>query len=215
MEGVKLQLNAPFTVRGRVVIETPKGWAAPKPPLVRLMPVSRGSRSFLDSELLARADAEGNFSLERVYPGAYQLDAPEPSEYYLDAVRLGDAEIAAPEVELSSGAAPIALVYRTNGGTVRGTVPKCASGGVVLVPQDPAMRWPGFIHSGRCDSNDRYEITAVRPGEYYALASPLDRSSPSWAPKFDDGLLNQASRITVRAGEAPSADLREIPQPEN
>ena len=28
MERVKLQLNAPFTVRGRVVMETPKGWAA-------------------------------------------------------------------------------------------------------------------------------------------------------------------------------------------
>ena len=61
----------------------------------------------------------------------------------------------------------------------------------------------------QCDSNDRYGIAGVRPGEYYALAfagnGPL--------PVLDRSLLNQASRVTVRAGEVSSADLRAIPQP--
>jgi hypothetical protein len=128
-------------------------------------------------------------------------------------VRLGEAELHAPELELSSGAIPITLVYKTNGGMVRGTVDNCASGGVVLVPQDPAMRWPGLIHRVRCDSNDHYEITSVRPGEYYALAVHTDVSSRRRLPTLDDGRLDQASKVTVRAGETCSADLRAIAQP--
>jgi len=108
-------------------------------------------------------------------------------------------------------------VFKTNGGMVRGTVEQCASGGVVLVPQDPAMRWPDLIREARCDGAPsgpgRYEITAVRPGEYYALALSGDGSTPFWTPKWDEALLSQASRVTVRPGEASSADLRAIPQP--
>jgi hypothetical protein len=210
LEVVKLRLSAPFTVRGTVVMETPTGWMAPKPSSVSLSRRLRGS--LLDLPVVARVNADNSFSLEHVYPGIYRLDAPTPPAYYLDAVRLGEAELAAPEVELSSGAVPITLVYKTNGGTVRGAVEKCSSGEVLLVPQDPAMRWPGSDRRVRCDSNDRYEIAAVRPGEYYALAFSGDGSSLFWQPKFDDQLLNQASRITVRAGEASSAALRAITQ---
>ena len=153
-------------------------------------------------------------------------------------MRLGGVTMPAPEVELSFGPVDISLVYKTGGGTVRGVVEKCASGGVLLVQQDLLMRLPGFVRNAICDSNDRYEITAVRPGEYYALAfSQVWRpkfdtgsfsmpreyfavfmfsdhgSTPAWAPKFDDGLLNQASRITVRAGEVSSADLHPVARP--
>jgi hypothetical protein len=218
-EGLKLQLNAPFTVRGKVVMEAPQGMAAPRfTRFVTLAPVDRRPGFRLPNPPPHNSpDADGNFSLENVYPGVYQIRALPPPAYYLDAVRFGDSEMASPEVELSSGAAPITLVFKTNGGTVRGTVEQCASGGVVLVPQDPAMRWPDLIREARCDGAPsgpgRYEITAVRPGEYYVLALAGDGSTPFWTPKWDDGLLSQAGKVTVRAGEASSADLRAIAQP--
>src|ERR1035438_1938032 len=65
--------------------------------------------------------------------------------------------------------AAITVVYKTDGGVVRGTAENCASGGVVLVPRDPSLR-RGFSRSGPCDSSDRYEVRAMRPGEYYAVA---------------------------------------------
>jgi hypothetical protein len=40
-----------------------------------------------------------------------------------------------------------------------------------------------------------------------------DGSTPFWTPRYDDGLLGQASKVTVRAGETSSVDLRAIPQP--
>jgi hypothetical protein len=155
-----------------------------------------------------RPDEGGNFSLENVYPGSYRVVPmpPPPLPYYLDAVRVGETDLGGPEVELSSGAVPVTVVYKTNGGAVGGTVEKCASGAVLLVPQDTARQWLGFLRAARCDSNDRYGIMGVRPGEYYALAFAGDGP----LPELDEGLLNQASKVTVRAGEASWVDPRAI-----
>jgi hypothetical protein len=71
-----------------------------------------------------------------------------------------------------------------------------------------------MVHGAKCDSNDRYEITAVRPGEYYALAFAGDGAFP-WTVILDGSLFNQASRLTVVAGETTSADLRSIARPPN
>jgi hypothetical protein len=95
---------------------------------------------------------------------------------------------------------------------VRGAVENCAAGQVQLIPQEPALRRGGFIHYARCDSNGRYEITAVRPGDYYAFA--LGGNGVAYAPQgWNDTTLTQASRVTVRAGEATQADLHAIPPP--
>jgi hypothetical protein len=161
-----------------------------------------------DGGIIARPDEAGNFTLPDVHPGTYRiipLPSPPPA-YYLDAVRLGDVDVAASEVEIMSGAPPITIVYKPNGGTVRGTAEKCGSGRVWLVPQDAARQWLGFLRVAHCDANDRYEFTAVRPGDYYALALPSDGPLPG----LDLALFAQAAKVTVRAGESTSADLRVI-----
>jgi hypothetical protein len=223
LEGVKLRLDPPFTLRGKVIMEAAQGAAAPRAAGVSLD--AHTSRSHRDNGIVigvasgspdARADADGNLKFDNVYPGAYRIIARNPAPgYYLDSVRVGEAEQSTMEVELFSGAAAITVVYRTNGGTVRGTAEKCASGGVVLVPQDPALRRPGFLHSRPCDANGRYEMSALRPGEYYVLALAGGGPDPWQRARLDDSLLSQATRITVRAGEASSVDLRAIPLPPN
>jgi hypothetical protein len=219
--GVKLQLNPPFTVLGRVLMEVPTGAPAPRMPSVALDP--HVSRSRRDNGIViglgsgspnARAGADGSLKLESVYAGSYRIIAMNPPPgYFLDSVRLGETEQSAAEVELSSGTVPITLVYKTNGGTFRGTVEKCNSGGVVLIPQEPGLRRPGFLYSKACDSNDRYEIGAVRPGDYYALALPGDGQDAWFRVRLDDAILNQAAKVTVRAGETSSVDLRAITPP--
>lgn len=156
----------------------------------------------------ARPDAAGNFSLQNVYPGSYRIVPmpPPPLPYYLDAVRLGETDLGGKEAELSSEAVAVTVVYKTNGGAVHGTVEKCASGPVLFVPQDAARQWLGFLRVAQCDANDRYGISGVRPGEYYALAFAGDGP----LPELDESLLQQAGKVMVRAGEASSADLRAI-----
>jgi hypothetical protein len=208
LEGLKLRLNAQVTVRGRVIMETMEGRTAPKAPMVSLRAFGHGRMS--EAAPPGRPDAEGNFTMERFYPGVYRFGGRDsaPPGYYLDEVRLGEAVLAAPDVEIDSGAVPLTLVYKTKGGTVRGSVENCAAGGVLLVPQNPVLRWPQSMLSATCDSSDRYQIPAVRPGDYYALAFPADKSSPIWSPEFDESLVSQAARIAVRAGETTSLDLR-------
>ena len=80
---------------------------------------------------------------------------------------------------------------------------------MLLIPQDPTIQSLGFFRSARCDATDRYEIRAVRPGDYYALAF----AEPGGAPQLDDILIRQAGKVTVHVDEALSADLRAIRRP--
>lgn len=134
---------------------------------------------------------------------------PPPPPYYMAAVRVGDASLTTAEIDLSSGAVPITIVYKADGGSVSGAAEKCAGGVVLLIPQNPAIQSLGFFRSARCDATDRYGITAVRPGDYYALAF----AEPGGAPQLDDSLISQAGKVTVHVDETVSADLRAIRRP--
>jgi len=159
-------------------------------------------------------DAKGDFQIQNVYPGPYQiLSGPSPPQYYLDSIRIGGRDALESGVEILPGAQPLTVVYKPGGGAVRGTVENCAAGTVRLLPRDKAMRRPGFLLFASCDSNDRYAIAAVRPGDYYAIAIAGDSPTRWYAAMWDDdGLVNNASTVTVRAGENSSADLRAIKQ---
>jgi len=219
LENVQLRLVPPLTLRGKVILEVPQDGLidmAPPKPLPGPVNLSvRGGHIHSDVELFLGAvidpDAKGDFTIQGAYPGVYGLASllqPPPAPYYLDAVRVGGADLAMQDVEISSEVA-ITVVYKTDGGSVRGTAEKCASGAVVLVPRDPSMRGRGFSRSGACDSSDHYEVRSVRPGEYYALA--FAGNGPVLAA--DETLLRQAVTVTVRAGEASSADLRAVTRP--
>jgi hypothetical protein len=235
IENVQLRLGAPFSVQGRVVREAGRdemkaGANAPEPP--RLIPhAGRTSADFgaaswmLQPETMARpgfrtilfdqdgaitadANQDGNFGFKSVYEDRYRI-APlaAPAGYYLDSVRVGEADVAAAEVQFSAGMLPITVVYKTGGGVLRGAVEKCATGAVLLIPTEAERRWFGFLHSVRCDATDHYEIVAVRPGEYYAVAFAGSDSAPS----LDEGVLKQSRLITVQAGETVTADLSATP----
>jgi hypothetical protein len=215
VENVKLRLVPPLTLRGRVVMQGPKG-APEAGPEALILSLSGGRNSRegdlgLGGSVLAEPDANGDFVVPDAYPGVYRLGPLLPqmrSPYYLDAVRIGDADLTMQEVEISSDVA-ITVVYKADGGSVHGKAENCASGGVVLVPSDPARRRPGFSKSAACDSNGNYQVDAVRPGDYYALA--FAGNGPVLT--VDDVLLNQAVKVSVRAGEASAADLKTITKP--
>jgi len=218
VENVKLRLLAPVTIRGKAIVE------GSKRPLPRTTPIvlsRHGERGSPDEDFVtedfapaisvpAVPDSNGEFVME-VQPGTYHLGVmlqPAPPPYYLDAVRIGGGDLTMQEVEISSDAA-MTVVYRTDGGSVAGTAENCASGGVVLIATDPVRRGHGFSKSGACDASGHYEVSAVRPGDYLALAL----AGNSVLPEFDDALLNQGTRVTVRANEATSADVKAITKP--
>jgi hypothetical protein len=215
LENVKLQLMEPLAVRGKVVTDAPKDAPRLRPgPLLLTRRsgsvVADGAPGPIDTAP-AIPGANGDFILQDVYPGLYRLErrlqlATEP--YYLDAIRVREADLMTQDVQLASDV-EITVIYKADGGAVRGVAENCASGGVLLVPRDPVRRLAGFSRSGPCDANGHYEVTAVRPGDYYALAI----AGNSAVPAIDEAILNDAVKVTVRAGEVSAADLRAITRP--
>lgn len=137
--------------------------------------------------------ADGHFRFEGMYPGSYVLQpgGPPPPAYYLDSIHQGVTPVW-DAVEISGDSPELTIAYKTHGGTVRGSVEKCGSGQVLLVRQDR----PRGTLVADCDALGRYQINAVRPGEYYAVAVPDFSLRP-----FDAALTQMATRATVRAGE--------------
>jgi hypothetical protein len=215
LDNLELRAAAPFAIQGKIVMEVPEGLPAPKAPSVTLA-FNAGAGGASDKPsgafLEGAPDAKGDFQIQNVYPGRYQiLPGASPPGYYLDSIRIGGHDALEAGVEILTGAQPLTVSYKAGGGTVRGTVEKCAGGTVRLLAHDKAKWRQGFVFFAPCDASDRYAITPVRPGEYYALAIAGDSPTPWYATMWDDdGLVNNASTITVREGENSSADLRAI-----
>jgi carboxypeptidase family protein len=209
IDRLELRLAQPFSIRGTLSLEAADGSpASGKPTIVSLVPGVGGS-----DFVTARPDAAGDFTADGVYPGLYAVHAVSPGpRFYLASIRLGDRESPDGRVELYSAALPLRVTYRSDGGTVRGTVEDCGNAAVMLMPQDPAWQRTEYIRRSTCESNGHYEISAVRPGEYLALAvDPSDPAVSFLATELTQAHINQASRVTVRANESTLVDLRVIP----
>jgi hypothetical protein len=211
----KVPLNPRFTVRGRVVREIPDGAAAGRFEPVRFVPLTPLHVPFQGPPLAAFVDDNGGFLLDHVYAGTYRLATPAPAApYYIAGIRLGAADLPTLDVELTSGTLPITIRLKRDGGTLRGAVEECARGAVFLVPQEPEMRTPEFVRTARCDATNHYEIAALRPGSYFAVALPADPLVAARDANFDDGYLNHhATALIIQPAQTTTADLRLTTQP--
>ena len=201
LEGVTARLAAPFTLNGRVMLETPEGAPAVRPPNVVLVRQHDGRMLFDDQALFTgEPDAGGRFHVDGLYPGVYMVQPDEPPPgYYLDAIQNGQTR-GWDELELAAGSAELVLIYKSYGGRLRGTVGNCGSGQVLLVAQDA----PRFARAVDCDAWGHFQMDAIRPGEYSAVAV----RGPDLGPRRVDAVLLQAaSRVTIRAGETTQLDL--------
>jgi len=207
-------------------METAEGQAAPKSPRVTMEHADM-SAGFLDFVLFSSPsspppvpagsgvfdvgpDGNGAFTFKNVYPGEYVITPgfALPS-HYLDSIRLGARDALAPNVQILSGAEPITITYKRDGGTVRGSVEDCGPGTVVLIPRELARRLDGFIRQTTCGQNGHFEIPAVRPGEYYGFA--VAKGGPNVRSlELDQTVINQSVRVSVRANEATDAEIRLI-----
>jgi len=219
LENVELRLVAPFSIQGKIVMEIPEGALAPKTPRVTV----RSTDMFggFDGTLPGIGFFDGNpdgtdgFTIKGLYPGPYYiLPGAAPAPYYLDSIRFGARDALALDAQILPGDLPLTVTYKLNGGTVRGSAESCRGGAVLLVPQDPALRRDGFIHRANCGKDGRYEIAAVRPGDYYGVVVAADnpagerRNGFPYPVELDENLMNRSVRVTIRAGEATLADMR-------
>jgi hypothetical protein len=198
---LKLRMAPAFAVNGRVILESRQGMRAPTPPQVTLIKQHNGQILRQGQSIVeAKTEPDGRFRLE-LYAGSYRvIPGPPPPLFYLDSVRAGDTPVLE-ELELSAGSPDLTIIYKSDGGTVRGAVEKCGTGQVWLVPQQ-GPRPRNYVAA--CDAAGRFEFTAVRPGDYYALAVP---GYELWPGTVSAAILQRAARLTVRAAETTRVDL--------
>ncbi len=199
LDGVKVRLMAPFSIRGRVAVEVPEGSLAPKLPTVQLV----GNQP-------TKPDSNGDFVVGNLYPGPFSIRPESPPQgYYLDSIRIGNSEAFETPVQILSGDQPLAVTYKHGGGTIRGTVEKCGTADVTLVPRESAQRHPGLIRRTSCDPTGKFEILSVRPGEYYAFALPGEEYVDDFAT-LDSDLVKQSTLVTVVDNEVITPEIRLI-----
>jgi hypothetical protein len=205
LDRVELHLSMPFTVRGSVSVDGSDGRKLDKKVAIFLRPLVGASEGLPQGIL----DQDGAFKIENVYPGLYKIFAVSPGPpHFLASILMGDREMLGQNVELASGALPVRIAFETKGGGVRGTVDDCGNATVVLLPQDNALREPQFVQTTRCAEAGRFEMTNLRPGDYYAFAFDQWEGPAALISGFDQSLVNQAVTAHVQKGDVLTIDLR-------
>ena len=134
-------------------------------------------------------------------------------------MQLGEQEIFGKEINLAPGSPPIHILYKSDGGRVRGTVEKGEDAIVAMLPLDESQSflWE-FALILQCGANGDFASENLRPGDYTALAiGRLDAAlyrfflndSDRWA-----NLAAQGTRVHVEQAATVSIDLKLIRWPD-
>jgi beta-lactamase regulating signal transducer with metallopeptidase domain len=126
-----------------------------------------------------------------------------PPGYYAAAAMLGNRDVLGQVVELS-GPATLKIIYKTDGGIVRGIVEHGAGARVVLMADATPFGRLGF--TARCDADGGFVIRDVPPGEYTVVAG--QGFFFGLGPEMGKQLETNGKRVHVDAQAATSVDLQ-------
>lgn len=205
-EGIQLQLSHPFSVPLEFVLETPDA-TRQLPSSVILRPLFWGGSVVPVSS----TDRQGHSRIDGVYPGLYRvMPIPVAGPYYLASIMLGTREMLGQDVAFADGADALKIVYKSDGGTIRGTVEDCGGATVIVAPEDPTLQRGeySFTPSSHCTDDGHFELRSLRPGRYLAFAfAQLDGTVADFLSSLPM-LMDKAVTVEVRAGETSSAELK-------
>ena len=183
---LELSLGAGVEVVGRVVPEV--GTTATFDPAgVRVTLLRRsegeGAPSF-SSSFGTSGTREGVFALPPVASGSVYFDVTTPDGWMVKAIRLDGSDVEDGPVDLAAGRRELEVVLTDRVSGIAGVVHDRSGRplpnySVIVFPPEPA-RWqfsPRTIRAERTDSDGRFQIEALPPGTYQAIAVPALRRS--------------------------------------
>ncbi len=196
VDNVEIRIAAPFTLEASADWGESDAAAGELRPYVTLVALDPR----VGNELIGLNESQ---RFDVVYPGRYLIVA-EPLRtpgYYPAAILLGSRDVTGQQVDLMPASPPIKIVYRTDGGTVHGTVEKGEGMIVLLVPQGPGEG--RFTLSARCGADGAFVFNDVPPDDYYAAAfERVDMASPG----FMSAIVARAARVKVDAKSVAIVD---------
>jgi len=142
----------------------------------------------------------------RGFAGKYLIGPGNaPAGFYLAAVLLNDRDVMGQVADLAAGHS-LKLVYKKDGGSVRGTVEKADDATTVILMADPTPT-ARIGYSARCDSSGAFNARDLPPGEYTAVAVQELSRNP-FGPEFLAMLAANGKRIRLEPGATVQTDLR-------
>ena len=151
--------------------------------------------------------------------GQYIARPYESSAWFVQSVTLGGKDITDRAFDLQADATSLVVTYTDRPSKVSGTVTDeqgstSATAVVLVFPVDP-RKWSGYgasprtLKSALTARSGVYTIDHLPPGDYYAIAL-ADSGIDGWRdPATLETLAEQATKLTVAAGDAPrTLDLR-------
>jgi hypothetical protein len=188
IENLEIRLERPFNM------EVTADWGDSPPPATPPDPLMFLPLDSMPGGLSNKASFAGRFL---VWPRALVPG------FYVAGAMLDNRDVLGQVVELT-GPTSLKVVYKTGGGTVRGTVEKGANAMVALmVDATPAAR---LGYGARCDADGGFVISDLPPGEYTAVV--VHDVSDLVGPDFPSFLTANGKRVTVDAGAASQVELR-------
>jgi len=211
IDDLQIRFSAPFTVEGSVELAGATGSETPA--------VVKNVSVHLDGlNAPGQKKPDGSFRLMDVVAGEHWIIAPPglPGGYYLASVSLGGRDVTGQAVNLQPGTPPIQIVYKSNAGTVSGTVVKpdgdAGDGAaVVLIPEASLdSLTPDFGRVCPSGPGGGFEIESVKPGSYYAFAVNHLEVAKFYDPETARKIAAGAARVQVTEGSAVSVSLKVI-----
>jgi hypothetical protein len=203
VENVDIRLTLPFSAP--LIIEGDKDTPAPgRSPMARMLMVALvGS---MPQFVQAKAGAIPN-----VYPGRYTIQVMNVSpKSYVESIKLGEMEVSDRPFDLWDGSQPIRITMRQGAASIHGNVENAWSGTVVVVDAGETV---SAKHSNAYSfSNSRFDVGALRPGDYYVLA--VNRPAPlGLTESILKTLLQRAEKVHLDKGGVTVVSLKTIPWP--
>jgi hypothetical protein len=203
-DDVDLRLNAPFSLPVEFFLETSDS-TMKIPGSVVLAPEWGGASP------ASNRNKDETYKIDGLYPGRYRVNSLPlaQSGYYLASITLGDQDILGKIVEFSPDSAPLKVVYRSDGGTLRGTVENCGNATIAIAPENPILQRGDVaaVRFAHCSEGGHFEIPNLRPANYYAFAfDQLDANTSNFLSSLP-GLINKAMTVEVKAGQVSNIEL--------
>jgi hypothetical protein len=219
VEGLSLALQTGFTITGRLIFD-----GQSPPPLmtgIRLaIPAATGSGYFAVPFPPLELEAEGRFTVAGIVPGAYHLRTDAQGirtsirGWWLKSILIGGRELLDAGIDLREGRTDAVVTFSDRASEFSGRVTDAAGnpwmdGFVVIFAVDPGA-W--FFNSRRVagarpNSEGRYVVRNLPPGEYFVLAYD-DIEAGEWLdPSMLERLAPRSMRVVLREYEKKTQDL--------
>jgi hypothetical protein len=219
IEGLVLALQSGLRVSGHVEFEG----STARPPASRLqqVPIVIDAASVPANALaqvMARVDAEGQFTAAVATPGQYLVRvAGSPEGWMFKSATHRGRNVSDEPFNLDSDAADVVITFtdRWTGlhGIVQGRLGPDPDATVLIFPTDPDG-WTNYgtnarrVRSVRTSRAGDYAVHSIPAGDYYVVAIPDDRAGDWQDPAFLASLASAASRVTIGDGDQKLVGLR-------